>query len=73
MVTETMPDGEQDPEIVRLREWHLGISREEETELERALARDMLGSMFGEEALAGYESDDLEEMIAHAAARHAER
>lgn len=62
-----------DPEIAALRERYLGMSRKEEAELEQALVREMLGGMFGDEALEGYEGDDAQEMIDHAWARHGQR
>ena len=70
MLTEEMLKLDADPEIAALRERHLGLSRQEEAELERELARSMLGKMFGEEALEGYEGDDVAAMFAHAQARH---
>ncbi len=70
MLTEEMLNLDADPEIAALRERHLGLSRQEEVELKRELARSMLGEMFGEEALEGYEGDDVAAMFAHAQARH---
>ncbi|WP_018954920.1 J domain-containing protein [Thioalkalivibrio sulfidiphilus] len=67
MITETFPDRDQDPELVALCERHTGLSREEEAALERELAREFLGAVFGEGALDGYEGDDLTDMIDHAA------
>lgn len=73
LLTEEMLNIEADPEITALRERHLGMSRQEEAELEHALAREMLGSMFGEDALEGFEGEDVEEMIDHAWARHGQK
>ncbi len=67
MVTDSIPNLDQDPELVRLRERHLGISREEEIELKRNLAQKLACSMFGESSLEGSEEGSAEETIAYAA------
>jgi archaellum component FlaC len=72
MLTDEILSLRDDPEIAAIRERYLGLDQQEEAELEQALARGLLGEMFGEEALEGYAGDDLEEMIAHAKARHEE-
>jgi hypothetical protein len=73
LLTEEISGADADPEITALRERYLGLSQQEEVELERELAREMLGGMFGEEVLEGYTGDDVAEMIAHAKARHEEK
>lgn len=62
-----------DPELKAIRDRHSALTDEEEAELEREMARAMLGQMFGDDLLEGFEGDNLEEMLAHAQARMAEK
>ncbi len=59
----------QDPELVAIHDRHSVLTHAESAELERELARGLLGDMFGEEALEGFADGDLEDILAHAQAR----
>lgn len=62
-----------DPELKAIRDRHSARTDEEEAELEREMARALLGQMFGDDLLQGFEGNNLEEMLAHAQARMAEK
>lgn len=59
----------KDPELTAIRERHSLLTREEEAELTREMARAIIGEMFGDEALEDQEGDNLEDMLANAQAR----
>lgn len=62
-----------DPELTAIHDRHSVLTREEHAELEREMARAILGEMFGEEVLEDLEGDNLEDMLANAQARLAEK